>query len=41
MEIMQSGELSAHLIAMSVTQLTGVRDQEMATMPPRGERPQE
>ncbi|MET9389059.1 hypothetical protein ABZY20_01405 [Streptomyces sp. NPDC006624] len=41
MEIMQSGEQGAHRIVTSVTQLTGVRDQEVATMPSTGERPQE
>ncbi|MFI7019428.1 hypothetical protein [Streptomyces sp. NPDC050164] len=41
MEIMQSGEQSAHRISTSVTQFTGMEDQEMATGPPTGERPQE
>jgi hypothetical protein len=39
-EIMQSGEQGAHRIPMSVTQFTGMKDQEMATSPPTGERPQ-
>ncbi|WP_269803200.1 hypothetical protein [Streptomyces sp. Go-475] len=41
MEIMQSGEQGAHRIPMSVTQFTDIQDQEMATTPPTGERPQE
>ncbi|MFF6874608.1 MULTISPECIES: hypothetical protein [unclassified Streptomyces] len=41
MEIMQSGEQDAHRIATSVTQFTDMEDQEMATTPPTGERPQE
>ncbi|MFE1247953.1 hypothetical protein [Streptomyces sp. NPDC058735] len=41
MEITQSGEQGAHRITPSVTQFTGVRDQEVATVPPAGERPQE
>ncbi|MEU0174636.1 hypothetical protein ABZ178_14940 [Streptomyces massasporeus] len=39
--IAQSGEQGAHRIATRVTRFTGVRDQEMATTPPTGERPQE
>ncbi|MFH9008882.1 hypothetical protein ACH4E5_37295 [Streptomyces afghaniensis] len=41
MEIMQSGEQGAHRITLSVTQFTDMKDQEMATTPPSGERPQE
>ncbi|WP_272923352.1 hypothetical protein [Streptomyces sp. SID5643] len=41
MEIMQSGEHGAHRIGTSVTQFTDMEDQEMATTPPTGERPQE
>ncbi|MFI8892727.1 hypothetical protein [Streptomyces paradoxus] len=41
MGIMQSGEQAAHRIATSVTQFTDMEDQEMATTPPTGERPQE
>jgi hypothetical protein len=40
-EIMQSGEQSAQRIAVSVTQFTDMEDQEVATTPPTGERPQE
>ncbi|GAP45316.1 uncharacterized protein SAZU_0045 [Streptomyces azureus] len=40
-EIMQSGEQGAHRIPTSVTQFTDMEDQEMATTPPSGERPQE
>ncbi|MGK5698059.1 hypothetical protein ACSNOJ_35135 [Streptomyces sp. URMC 128] len=40
MDIMQSGEQGAHRIATSVTRFTGMKDQEMATSPSPGERPQ-
>ncbi|MDQ1020166.1 hypothetical protein [Streptomyces afghaniensis] len=41
MEIMHGGEQGAHRMSMSVTQLTDMKDQEPATTPSTGERPQE